>query len=156
MVIDLLQLQAYEGSRYFILNTVGMTEKCSALPAGGTTTPPWTAACANPRHAVAIYSLEIPSCPKDKYMSFIRRILRGCMLGLKLCSPWYVHGWCRQGIWLFDVPVYILKGVMTRSMVDALSGLCFSFLKGGSSAFIAAIASDVFPKDDYLPLAELV
>ena len=39
-----------------------------------------------------------------------------------------------------------LKGVMIRSMVDALSGLCSPLLKGGNSAFIAAIASGHFPK----------
>ena len=31
-------------------------------------------------------------------------------------------------------------------MVDALSELCFPFLKGGNSAFIAAIASGLFHK----------
>jgi len=39
----------------------------------------------------------------------------------------------------------MLKGVMTPSMVDALSELCSPFLKGGISAFIAAIASGLFP-----------
>ena len=38
------------------------------------------------------------------------------------------------------------KGVMSRSSVDALSELCSPFLKGGNSAFIAAIASGLFPK----------
>jgi len=38
------------------------------------------------------------------------------------------------------------KGVMTRSMVDAPSELCFPFLKSGNSAFIAAIASGLFPQ----------
>jgi len=37
-----------------------------------------------------------------------------------------------------------MDGVMTRSMVDALSELCSLFLKGGDSAFIAAIASGLF------------
>ena len=42
-----------------------------------------------------------------------------------------------------------LKGVMTGSMVDALSELCSPFLKGGNSAFIAAIASGLFPQIEY-------
>jgi len=33
---------------------------------------------------------------------------------------------------------------MSRSRVDTLSELCFPFLKGGNSAFIAAIASGFF------------
>jgi len=37
---------------------------------------------------------------------------------------------------------------MSRSRVEALSELCSSFLKGGNSAFIAAIASDLFPKKE--------
>jgi len=37
-----------------------------------------------------------------------------------------------------------LKGVMTRSVVDALSDLCSPYLKGGNSSFIAAIASGLF------------
>jgi len=41
------------------------------------------------------------------------------------------------------------KGVMSRSSVDALSELCSPFLKGGNSAFIAAIVSGLFPKDEY-------
>jgi len=45
-----------------------------------------------------------------------------------------------------------IKGVMTRSMVDALSGLCSPFLKGGNSAFIAAIASGLFPQTEYWSL----
>jgi len=35
---------------------------------------------------------------------------------------------------------------MTRSMVNALSELCSPFLKGDNSAFIAEIASGLFPK----------
>ena len=42
----------------------------------------------------------------------------------------------------------LVKGVMTRSTVDALSELCFPFLKGGNSAFIAAIASVLFPQNE--------
>ena len=38
---------------------------------------------------------------------------------------------------------------MTRSMVDALSELCFPLLKGGNSAFIAAIASGPLPENEY-------
>jgi len=38
---------------------------------------------------------------------------------------------------------------MTRSMVDALSELCSPFLKRGKSAFIAAIASGLFPQTEY-------
>ena len=37
-----------------------------------------------------------------------------------------------------------LKGVMTRSMVNAFSELCSPFFKGGNSAFITAIASGLF------------
>ena len=39
------------------------------------------------------------------------------------------------------------KGVMTWSME-----LCFPFLKGGNSAFIAAIASGLFPQTEYRSL----
>ena len=39
-----------------------------------------------------------------------------------------------------------LKGVITRSMLDALSKLCSPFLEGGNSAFIAAIVSGLFHK----------
>jgi len=42
-----------------------------------------------------------------------------------------------------------LKGVMTQSMVDALSELCSPFLKGGNSAFIAAMAGGRFPQTEY-------
>jgi len=38
----------------------------------------------------------------------------------------------------------LLKWVMSRSRADALSELCSPFLKGGSSVFIAAIASGLF------------
>ena len=41
--------------------------------------------------------------------------------------------------------IYI-KGVKSRSSVDALSELSSLFLKGSSSAFIAGIASGLFPK----------
>ena len=44
------------------------------------------------------------------------------------------------------------KGVMSRSSVDALSKLCFPFLKGGNSAFIATVASSLFPKSEYRSL----
>jgi len=37
-------------------------------------------------------------------------------------------------------------------MVGALSELCFPFLKGGNSAFIAAIASGLFPQNEYQSL----
>ena len=40
----------------------------------------------------------------------------------------------------------LVKGVMPRSSVNALSDLCSSLLKGGNSASIAAIASGLFPK----------
>jgi len=43
----------------------------------------------------------------------------------------------------------LIKGVMSSSSVDALSELCSPFLKGGNSAFIAAIASGLFPKNEY-------
>ena len=46
----------------------------------------------------------------------------------------------------------MLKGAMTRLMVDAFSELCFPFLKGGNSAFITAIASGLFPQTEYRPL----
>ena len=39
-----------------------------------------------------------------------------------------------------------IKGVLSRSSVDPLSELCSPLLKEGNSAFIAAIASDLFPK----------
>jgi len=48
--------------------------------------------------------------------------------------------------------VYIVKGVMSRVMVDAFSELCFPFLKGGNSTFIAVITSDHFPKNEYWSL----
>jgi len=48
--------------------------------------------------------------------------------------------------------VGIVKGVMTRSMVAALSEWCSPFLKGGNSAFIAAIASDLFRQTEYRSL----
>ena len=47
------------------------------------------------------------------------------------------------------------KGVMTGSMVDALSELYFPFLKRGNSAFIAAIASGPFPKNECRSFEEL-
>jgi len=40
------------------------------------------------------------------------------------------------------------KGVTTWSMVDTVSELCSPFLKEGSSAFIAAIASGFFPQNE--------
>jgi len=46
----------------------------------------------------------------------------------------------------------MVKGVMTRPMVDTLVELCFPFLKGGNSAFIAALASGLFPQTKYRPL----
>ena len=45
--------------------------------------------------------------------------------------------------------VISVKGVMARSMVDALSAVWFLFKKGGNSAFIAVIASDLFPHHIY-------
>jgi len=45
-----------------------------------------------------------------------------------------------------------LKGVMTRSMVEAFSELCSPFLKGGNSAFITAIASGLVPQTEYRSL----
>ena len=45
-----------------------------------------------------------------------------------------------------------IKGVMTRSMVDALSDLCSPFVKGGNFAFITAIASSLFPQTEYRSL----
>jgi len=52
----------------------------------------------------------------------------------------------------FAHPVRELKGVMTRLIVDALSELCSPFLKGGDSAFIAAIASGFFPQTEHRSL----
>ena len=46
----------------------------------------------------------------------------------------------------------VVRGVMTRSMVDTLSELCSPVLKVGSSAFIAAIASSLFPQKEYRSL----
>ena len=43
------------------------------------------------------------------------------------------------------------KGVMTRSMVDALSEV-IPFFKGGNSAFIAGIASGLLPQNEYRSL----
>jgi len=43
-------------------------------------------------------------------------------------------------------PQIHLKGVMSRLSEDAFSKLCFLFLMGGNSAFIAVIASGLFPK----------
>jgi len=45
-----------------------------------------------------------------------------------------------------------IKGVMTRSIVDALSELCSPFLKGSNSVFSAAIASGLFPQTEYRSL----
>jgi len=42
-----------------------------------------------------------------------------------------------------------VKGVMSRSIVDALSELCCPFVKGCNSAFIAAIANGLVPKNEY-------
>jgi len=47
---------------------------------------------------------------------------------------------------------FCFKNVMTRSMVDALSELCSPMLKGGNSASIAAMASDLFPQTEYRSL----
>jgi len=44
------------------------------------------------------------------------------------------------------------KGVMTRSMVDALLELCSPFLKGGNSACTVAKVSDLFPQNEYRSL----
>ena len=41
---------------------------------------------------------------------------------------------------------------MTRSMINALSELYSPFLKGGDSVFIAAIASGLFPQNEYRSL----
>ena len=45
-----------------------------------------------------------------------------------------------------------LKGVMTWSIVYVLSELCSPFLRGGNSAFIAAIASGLCPHTEYRSL----
>jgi len=52
----------------------------------------------------------------------------------------------------FHNVVESFEGVMTRSIVDALSELCSPFLKGGNSTFIAAIASRLFPQTEYRSL----
>ena len=44
---------------------------------------------------------------------------------------------------------------MTRLMVDGLSELCSPFLKGGNSAFIAAIENGRFPQSKYRSLEKL-
>ena len=44
------------------------------------------------------------------------------------------------------------KGVMSWSRVDTLSELYSPFLKGGNSAFIAAIASGLFSQDKHRSL----
>jgi len=46
----------------------------------------------------------------------------------------------------------LIKGVMIRSMVDALSELYFPLLKGGNITFIAAIASGLLPQNEYRSL----
>jgi len=46
----------------------------------------------------------------------------------------------------------LIRGVMTRSVVDVFSEFCSPFLKGGNSAFIAAIASGLFPQTEYRSL----
>ena len=48
-----------------------------------------------------------------------------------------------------NLPRASFKGVMTRSVVDALSELWSPFLNGGNSAFIAAMASGIFPQSEY-------
>ena len=45
-----------------------------------------------------------------------------------------------------------IKVVMSRSRVDAPSEVCFPFLKGDNSAFIAATAFGLFPKNQYRSL----
>jgi len=42
-----------------------------------------------------------------------------------------------------------------QSRVDALLELCFPFLKGDNSAFIAGIASGLFPQNEYRSLEKL-
>ena len=44
---------------------------------------------------------------------------------------------------------FYIKRVKPRSMVDALLKVYSSFMKGGNSAFIAAIVSGLFPKNEY-------
>ena len=46
----------------------------------------------------------------------------------------------------------LVKGVMTRSIIDVLSELGSPFLKGGNSAFITTIASGPFPQTEYRSL----
>ena len=46
----------------------------------------------------------------------------------------------------------MIKGVMTRSMIDALSESCSLFLKGGNFVFFAVIASGLFPQTKYRSL----
>jgi len=48
--------------------------------------------------------------------------------------------------------VHKLEGGMSRSNVEALSELCYPFLKGGNSILIATIASGPFPKNKYWSL----
>ena len=43
---------------------------------------------------------------------------------------------------------FYIKRVKPRSMVDALLKVYSSFMKGGNSAFIAAIVSGLFPKNE--------
>ena len=44
---------------------------------------------------------------------------------------------------------------MTRSIADVLSELCSPFLKGGNSAFTAAIASGLFLQTEYRSLEKI-
>jgi len=57
----------------------------------------------------------------------------------------------RTGKMIFEMTMedtHFIKGVKTRSMVDALFELCSPFLKGGNSVFIAAIARGLFPQNE--------
>ena len=55
-------------------------------------------------------------------------------------------------IYLIHCVLNCIKGVITRSMVDALLELCSPFLKRSNSAFIAAIASGLCPQTEYRSL----
>jgi len=78
-----------------------------------------------------------------------------------LCHSWELnsgHGEGRQWDIFILLPschdslmvMFINKGVISRSRVDALAELCSP--KGGNSAFIAAIASGPFPQNEYRSL----
>jgi len=98
------------------------------------------------------------SCVSDKYLTLskkainlfllldTRRTYRGC--GIKtpdLPSKKWTKISLNESYFNY-VRFLFFKGVLSRSMVAALSELCSLFLKGGNYTFIAAKASGLFPQ----------